>query len=178
MSRKAGKSIEDQKWWSWRERDTLEPVSMPCGIGGTFGLVVLTFTCCPFTSSSEGLTCERWWVCRALKVVEEVQPIPKRHMSPGRGNSNDLSESSQENVSTSTAQSRQALRLLLFFFFFFWPCCMACRILVPRPAIEPTSPVVETRSLNHWTAREVPGCSYFKIMTLIPSPEVVSVLGI
>ena len=119
VSRKAGKSIEDQKWWSWRERDTLEPVSMPCGIGGTFGLVVLTFTCCPFTSSSEGLTCERWWVCRALKVVEEVQPIPKRHMSPGRGNSNDLSESSQENVSTSTAQSRQALRLLLFFFFFF-----------------------------------------------------------
>lgn len=24
-----------------------------------------------------------------------------------------------------------------FFRFFFWPCCAACRILVPRPVIEP-----------------------------------------
>ena len=42
------------------------------------------------------------------------------------------------------------------FFFFFWPRCTACRILVPRPGIEPTPPAVEVRSLNHWTAREFP----------------------
>ena len=32
---------------------------------------------------------------------------------------------------------------------------MACRILVPRPGIEPVPPAVEAGSLNHWTAREV-----------------------
>ena len=32
----------------------------------------------------------------------------------------------------------------------------ACRIFVPRPGMEPTSPALEARSLNHWTAREVP----------------------
>ena len=33
---------------------------------------------------------------------------------------------------------------------------VACRILVPRPGIEPVSLAVEARSLNPWTAREVP----------------------
>ena len=33
---------------------------------------------------------------------------------------------------------------------------MACRILVPRPGINPVPPALEARSLNHWTAREVP----------------------
>ena len=33
---------------------------------------------------------------------------------------------------------------------------MARGILVPRPGIEPIPPKVETWSLNHWTAREVP----------------------
>ena len=31
-----------------------------------------------------------------------------------------------------------------------------CRILDPRPGIEPLSPAVEVQTLNHWTAREVP----------------------
>ena len=44
---------------------------------------------------------------------------------------------------------------LSFFFFFFWLCCVACRILAPRPGLEPTPPALEARSLNHWTAREV-----------------------
>ena len=34
--------------------------------------------------------------------------------------------------------------------------CPACRIIVPRPGIEPTPPEVEAWSLNHWTDREVP----------------------
>ena len=38
-----------------------------------------------------------------------------------------------------------------------WPCRAACGILVPRPRIEPLPPVMEAKSLNNWTAREVPG---------------------
>ena len=34
----------------------------------------------------------------------------------------------------------------------------ACGILVPQPGMEPSPPAVEEQSLNHWTAREVPGC--------------------
>ena len=34
--------------------------------------------------------------------------------------------------------------------------CMACRILVPQPGMEPMTPGVGAQSLNHWTAREVP----------------------
>ena len=41
-------------------------------------------------------------------------------------------------------------------FVLFWLCYAACRILVPRPGIEPVSPAVEAQSLNHWTTREVP----------------------
>ena len=37
---------------------------------------------------------------------------------------------------------------------------MACRTLVPQPGIEPVPPAVEARSLNHWTAREVPYSAY------------------
>ena len=40
--------------------------------------------------------------------------------------------------------------------FLFWLHRVACRILVPQPGIEPVSPALEARSLNHWTAREVP----------------------
>ena len=42
-----------------------------------------------------------------------------------------------------------------FIFFIFWPCHTACRILVPRPGIEPTPPAVEAQSLKHRTAREI-----------------------
>ena len=39
---------------------------------------------------------------------------------------------------------------------FFWPHRTACRILVPRPRIEPVPPALGAWSLNHWTTREVP----------------------
>ena len=42
-----------------------------------------------------------------------------------------------------------------FVFWFFWSH-VACRILVPRPGIEPRPLVLETWSPNHWTTREVP----------------------
>ena len=47
-----------------------------------------------------------------------------------------------------------------FFFFFFWPYQMACGILVPQPGTEPAPPVLEVRSLNPCTAREVPGWQF------------------
>ena len=57
-------------------------------------------------------------------------------------------------------------------FIYFWPHCTACGILVPSPGMEPMPPAVEARSLNHWTAREVPhtfssyflGTHYIKIL--------------
>ena len=39
---------------------------------------------------------------------------------------------------------------------FFWRCQGTCRILLPRPGIEPVPLVLEAQSLNHWTTREVP----------------------
>ena len=39
-------------------------------------------------------------------------------------------------------------------FLFCWPGCMARRILVPQPGIEPVLPAVEPWCLNHWIARE------------------------
>ena len=44
------------------------------------------------------------------------------------------------------------LRSLLFLI----SCHGACGILVPQPGIEPAPPVVEARSLEHWTSWEVP----------------------
>ena len=45
---------------------------------------------------------------------------------------------------------------IFFFFFFFWLHHTTCRILVPRPRIEPGLPTVEAWSLNHWSTREFP----------------------
>ena len=46
---------------------------------------------------------------------------------------------------------------------FFW-VFLATGVLVPRPGIEPTSPAVETCSLNYWTAREVPSQQCLKFI--------------
>ena len=40
---------------------------------------------------------------------------------------------------------------------------MACGILVSQPGIEPAPPAVEVWSLNHRTAREVPGAFIFVV---------------
>ena len=53
-----------------------------------------------------------------------------------------------------------------YWFIYFWlhwvlvaactlSCPAACGILVLQPGIEPTSPALEARFFNHWTAREV-----------------------
>ena len=38
----------------------------------------------------------------------------------------------------------------------FWPYHKVCRTLVLQPGIKPETPAVETQSLSHWMAREVP----------------------
>ena len=43
----------------------------------------------------------------------------------------------------------------VFFHLFIGHTTEACEILVPWPGIQPVTPAVEARSLNHWTAREV-----------------------
>ena len=47
-------------------------------------------------------------------------------------------------------------------FFFFWLCRAACRILVPRPGIEPGPSAVRPWSPNHRTTREFPPLEFYK----------------
>ena len=49
-----------------------------------------------------------------------------------------------------------SLLFIVFSFSFFLPHCMACRILVPWPGIEPMSSTVKTQSPNQRTTREFP----------------------
>ena len=53
----------------------------------------------------------------------------------------------------------------LFLKICFWSCCIACRILVPQPGMEPMPPAMEAQDLNHWTARKVPR---FRISDEVP----------
>ena len=59
-------------------------------------------------------------------------------------------------VSTAAPPGKPYFILLINFFGH-----VACGILVPRPEIERVPPAVEARSLNHWTAREVPSFLFF-----------------
>ena len=65
------------------------------------------------------------------------------------------SKTFKEWVKLGGGANAEILKGLSNFYFTFWLHCMACGILVPPPGIEPTPPVVEARSLNHWTTREV-----------------------
>ena len=44
----------------------------------------------------------------------------------------------------------------IMYFLFFGCTSRHAGILVPQPGVELVPPAVEARSLNHWTAREVP----------------------
>ena len=48
----------------------------------------------------------------------------------------------------------------LYFFCACAPCLRACGALLPRPAFELASPVMEAWSLNPWTTRDVSVCTY------------------
>ena len=49
-------------------------------------------------------------------------------------------------------------------FCLFWLLCMACGILVPMLGIKPAPPVMKARSLNHWSAREVPRDDFYFVV--------------
>ena len=51
--------------------------------------------------------------------------------------------------------------LFYYYFFIFWPHRMACGIFVPRPGMEPAAPALEVQTLNPWTTREAPNCTFF-----------------
>ena len=53
--------------------------------------------------------------------------------------------------------------MLLSCFFVFFFCGAACGILVLQPGIKPVPPAVGARSLNHWTARDVPAESSLSV---------------
>ena len=69
-----------------------------------------------------------------------------------------------------------SFHLLKFQISFFWLCPAVCGILVPQPGIETTPPVVEARSLNHWTAREVHQGSPCSFLTFFRPWEFLSCL--
>ena len=55
------------------------------------------------------------------------------------------------------------------FFFFFWSHCVACRILVPKPGIEPMTLAMKLWRSNHWTSGGSPYKSSF-CRVLLPPP--------
>ena len=62
-------------------------------------------------------------------------------------------------VNSSQMLVTQMKQVSLFFyrpFFFFWTCHLSRGILVPQPGTEPEPPALEARSLNPWTARDIP----------------------
>ena len=52
--------------------------------------------------------------------------------------------------------------MCLFYLFAFinWRRHAACGISVPQPGVEPVAPAVQAWSPDHWTAGEVPGCTF------------------
>ena len=53
-----------------------------------------------------------------------------------------------------------------FFSFFLWPGCLACRILVPSPGIEPEPLEVKGQSPKHGTAKEFPKSPFYCFLFL------------
>ena len=80
--------------------------------------------------------------------LEVMQPQAKEHLKPPEAGTG------KEGIFT-----RAFFGCFGFFFFFLWvfrPCRTASGMFFPRPGIEPMTPEVEARSLNHWTTREFP----------------------
>lgn len=56
--------------------------------------------------------------------------------------------------------------ILLGFTLFFLANHTARGLLIPQPEMESETPAMEAQSLNSWTAREVPGFTFFKFQKL------------
>ena len=61
-----------------------------------------------------------------------------------------------------TRGKKDSFTCFVLFFFFFWLHFVLCKILVPWPGIKTMLLALEFRSLNHWTATEVPKIISFK----------------
>ena len=73
-----------------------------------------------------------------------------------------------KNTNSWTSRSTRSKTFIFFFFFlFFLPCRTSCRILAPRPGIEPRPLPVKALSPNHWTAREFPETCIFNSLWII-----------
>ena len=71
----------------------------------------------------------------------------------GPGTQNQLDEMRKKTLSWFKAEVIGCFDRNVFGGALYW---VACWILIPWPGINPASPMVETRSLNPWTTREVP----------------------
>ena len=64
-------------------------------------------------------------------------------------------------VRQQTVKEFEVAKFGFFGFWFVFGCATRLAgILVPRPGIKPMPPALGARSLNHWTAREVPGVEF------------------
>ena len=110
------------------------------------------------------------WGPRTLPVkgtsrVGEVLPaqssgFPLAHPTCGELSSACVSPEPWGSLSQGHSSSSKVRPACLFFFFLAAPRGM--QDLSPPPGIEPVPPAVGARSLNHWTAREVPVCPFLK----------------
>ena len=53
------------------------------------------------------------------------------------------------------------LPIRIRYYLFIWLHHVAYGILVPCPGIEPTPSGLESQSLNHWTAKDIPRIRYY-----------------
>ena len=65
-------------------------------------------------------------------------------------------------------KTKMCLSHWVFLFFTFWLHSETSGILVVWPGMEPAPPALEARSLNHWTAREVPGAPFCFLGGMLP----------
>ena len=66
-------------------------------------------------------------------------------------------------------------RIAIIYLLIFWLHCATCRIIIPRPGIEPVPSAVKAQSPNHWTAREFLGWLLLKKKTKTKTQKITSV---
>ena len=89
------------------------------------------------------------WFLQKRKLVHLVNFFYKKNHRKGIVESN-------ENTCPVGEVAEAEAGMGILWVYIFWPYCVACRILVPWPGIKLVRPVVEVRSLNHWTIKKVP----------------------
>ena len=97
-----------------------------------------------------------WWISfihSSLWQTWDLSKYNKGTSARGLGMSQPTIKGERFSVDTSLSQRTWGRRL--YRFLFFGHSTWQVEILVSWPGIEPVTPAVEGRSLNHWTVREV-----------------------